>query len=178
MDSTVSWPDIIHSYFTSVACTPSCVYFILCHCITHLGSCVHHQSQETKVSIVRIPSAPLSQPGPLSTLPPSLTLLPVAFCHVCVCVCVCVCLKFLLSFHDRPASTLVPGTLWFKLLAAIRVLTESVGSAWEFFCLWNWQWNLRNAWGGKSNLTTLLLMSSLFQTYKRLQNWTSKVVSY
>lgn len=80
--------------------------------------------------------------------------------------CVCVCLKFLLSFHDHPASTLVPGTLWFKLLAAIRVLTESVGSAWEFFCLWNWQWNLRNAWGGKSNLTTLLLMSSLFQTYK------------
>ena len=56
--------------------------------------------------------------GPLPSLPPLLTLLPVVFC-------VCDFFKFLLSFHDYPASTLVPRTLWFKLLAAIKALTES-----------------------------------------------------
>lgn len=40
-------------------------------------------------------------------------------------ICVCVFFKFLLSFHDYPASILVPRTLWFKLLAAIKALTES-----------------------------------------------------
>lgn len=113
MDSTVSRPDIIHSDFASVARTPSCVYFILCHCITHVGSRVHHQSQETKISIIRIPGAPLSQPGPLSSLPASLTLLPVVFCHLCVCV-----FKVLVIFPWSPCLYSGPRNLVVQVIGS------------------------------------------------------------
>lgn len=101
-------------------CSFVCVFHSLPLHHTHVGSCVYCQSQETKISIMGIPGALLLRPGPLPSLLPSLTLLPVVFYHLCVNF-----LKFLLSFHDYPASTLVPRTLWFKLLAAIKALTES-----------------------------------------------------
>ena len=56
------------------------------------------------------------------------TSLPASLAHSPACGIlsfVCVFFKFLLSFHDYPASTLVPRTLWFKLLAAVKALTES-----------------------------------------------------
>ena len=68
--------------FTGVACIHLCMYLILCSFISCLSSCVHHGSQETEISIIRVPGATLSQAQPLPSLPPSLALLPVLFCHL------------------------------------------------------------------------------------------------
>lgn len=158
MDSTISQADVIHGDFSSVACAHSCVYFILCHCITHTWVPVSTPKSRDKNLHHEIPGALLLR----EPLPPA------SLAHSPACGIlsfVCEFLKFLLSFHDYPASTLVPRTLWFKLLAAIKVLTESCRQRLRIFCLWNWP-KLENAWGVKSNLTILLLISSLFQMYK------------
>lgn len=97
------------------------MYLILCSFISCLSSCVHHSSQETEISIIRVSGATLSQ---AQRFPPCLLPSLSCLCYFVICSVGFFFFKFLLSSHHHTAAARVPWTLWFKLLAALKALTE------------------------------------------------------